>query len=75
MMVEYQALFHYPFSDGVGRTGAFMSIYTQLERLKAEQTADIFQFVKASRLQRKELIRQLVGARTKIDVETQPTCL
>ena len=50
------------FSDGVGRTGAFMTIYSQLERLKVEQTADIFQFVKASRLKRKGLIRQLVSA-------------
>ena len=48
-------------SDGVGRTGAFICIYSQLERVKTEGVADIFQFVKASRLQRKGLIRHLVG--------------
>ena len=41
-----------------------MTIYSQLERLKVEQTADVFQFVKASRLKRKGLIRHLVSAHT-----------
>ena len=48
------------FSDGVGRTGAFICIYYQLERIKTEATADIFQCVKSSRLQRAGLVRTLV---------------
>ena len=47
-------------SDGVGRTGAFICIYSQLERVKMEGVADIFQFIKDSRLQRKGLVRHQV---------------
>ena len=49
-------------SDGVGRTGAFICIYSQLEKLKFEETANVFQLVKICRLQRKGLIRHLVSA-------------
>ena len=38
-----------------------MTIYSQMEKLKNEKTADIFQFVKSSRLQRKGFIKQLVS--------------
>lgn len=44
------------FSNGVGRTGAFTTIYSQIERIKAEQVADIFQYIKASRIQRAEMV-------------------
>ena len=48
-------------SDGVGRTGAFITIYSQLERAKVEGVADIFQFVKSIRLQRAGMVSNLVS--------------
>jgi len=51
-------------SDGVGRTGAFTTIYAQIERIKAEQMADIFQFIKGSRFQRAEIIYNEVTSLT-----------
>lgn len=39
------------FSDGIGRTGAFIGIYAQLERIKTEGIADVFQYIKGARLQ------------------------
>ena len=43
-------------SSGVGRTGAFIGIYAQLERLKNEGEMDLFQYIKSIRLQRAGLI-------------------
>ncbi|XP_065904666.1 receptor-type tyrosine-protein phosphatase alpha-like isoform X2 [Dysidea avara] len=37
-------------SDGCGCTGSFIAIYYTLERVKAEQTVDIFQAIKNSRI-------------------------
>ena len=48
------------FSDGIGRTGAFICIYSVLERVKTEAVADIFQFIKSSRFQRAGLVKELV---------------
>lgn len=47
-------------SDGIGRTGTFICIYSQLERLKAEGVVDVFQSVKASRLQRPLVVTNTV---------------
>jgi len=49
-------------SDGVGRTGTFICIYSQLERIKAEGIADVFQYIKASRLQRPKLVSEVVSS-------------
>lgn len=46
-------------NDGIGRTGAFISTYAQLERIKTEAISDVFQFIKSSRLQRPELVTNL----------------
>jgi len=46
-------------NDGVGRTGTFICIYSQLERIKAEGIADVFQYIKASRLQRPKLVSEV----------------
>lgn len=43
-------------SDGCGRTGTFLTIYSQIERLKTEQVVDVFQWVKSSRIQRAWLV-------------------
>ena len=48
-------------SDGVGRTGTFICVYSQLERLKAEGVVDVFQSIKASRLQRALMVTNTVS--------------
>ena len=43
-------------SDGVGRTGAFISTHAEMERMKAETVADLFQFIKGMRVQRAGMV-------------------
>ena len=43
-------------SDGVGRTGTFICIHAQLERLKTEGVVDFFQFIKSARIHRAGLV-------------------
>ena len=43
-------------SDGVGRTGAFIATHAEMERMKAESVVDLFQFIKAVRIQRAGLV-------------------
>ena len=47
-------------SDGVGRSGTFVCIYSELERVKTEGVADIFQFIKKARSQRAGLVQEVV---------------
>ena len=54
-------LSHAKYSDGIGRTGTFICIYSQLERLKAEGVVDVFQSIKASRLQRSLMVTNTVS--------------
>ena len=49
-----------PLSDGVGRTGTFICLHSQLERLKTEGVVDFLQAVKASRIQRPGLVPDAV---------------
>ena len=49
-----------PLSDGVGRTGTFICLHSQLERLKTEAVVDFLQAVKASRIQRPGLVPDVV---------------
>ena len=44
----------------MGRTGAFLSIHAQLEKIKTEALVDLFQFVKSARIHRAGLIAELV---------------
>lgn len=46
-------------NDGMSRTGAFICIYAQLERIKSEGMADVFQCVKAMRLQRPAVVAKV----------------
>ena len=39
-----------PCSDGVGRTGVFITVHTQLERLKTEGVVNVFQSLKSARI-------------------------
>ena len=48
-------------SDGVGRTGTFLCIHAQLERLKTEGIFDFFQFIKSARMQRAGLVSDSVS--------------
>ena len=48
-------------SDGIGRTGTFICIHAQLERIKTEGVIDIFQFIKTLRISRPNLVPELVS--------------
>ena len=47
-------------SDGVGRTGAFISTHAEMERMKAETVVDLFQFIKGIRVQRPGMVANKV---------------
>ena len=55
------SLYH---SDGMGRTGAFICMCSEVERMKMEGMADIFQSVKAARNQRPYMVSTVVSACT-----------
>ena len=58
-------VYTFPFnSDGVGRTGTFICIHSQLEKLKSESVVDIFQAVKSARIQRAGLVADVVSLYT-----------
>ena len=67
--MQVNNLIHFPcqklllsfFSDGVGRTGTFICIHAQLERLKTEGVFDFFQFIKSARMQRAGLVSDSVS--------------
>ncbi len=48
-------------SAGVGRTGTFITIFTELQRIKAEGNVDIFGFVRAMRRRRCFMVQTEVG--------------
>ena len=48
-------------SDGVGRSGTFICVHSQLERLKTEGVVDIFQCIKSARIQRAGLVPEAVS--------------
>ena len=47
-------------SNGTGRSGAYVTIYAQIERMKVEGIVDLFQYIKLARLQRVNLVQTLV---------------
>ena len=61
----------YSCSDGVGRTGTFICLHSQLERLKTEGVVDFFQAVKSARMQRAGLVPDAVS---NFKANTQQTC-
>ena len=44
-------------SNGCGRTGTFITIYTQIQRIKAEGNVDIFGFVREMRFRRNFMVQ------------------
>ena len=57
---ELLFFFRHLFSTGVGRSGTFCAVCAAIDRIEAESAVDIFQIVKAMRLQRPMVIRTLV---------------
>ena len=51
----------YTYSDGVSRTGTFLTIQYQLERLKTEGVVDFLQAIKSARLHRPGLVNNTVS--------------
>ena len=49
------------FSAGVGRTGTYISIDTQLERARAEGIIDVHNFVQLMRTQRVNMVQSFVS--------------
>ena len=47
-------------SDGQGRSGTFAALCSVLERVKTEQVVDVFQTIKALRIQRPGLVKDVV---------------
>lgn len=47
-------------SDGVGRSGTFICMHAQMERMKSEAVVDVFQFIKSVRFQRAGLVANKV---------------
>ena len=58
---SYTSDYAFIHSDGVGRTGTFICIHAQLERLKTEGVVDFFQFIKSARIQKPGMISDLVS--------------
>ena len=54
-------LLPYTCSNGIGRTGVFITLHAQLERLKIEGVVDLFQFIKFARKQREGLVSSPVS--------------
>ena len=48
------------YSDGMGRTGAFICIHAMLDRVNSEHIVDFFQFIKSSRINRPDIVREEV---------------
>ena len=45
-----------PFSDGMSRSGVFITCMSEIERVKVEGAIDVFQTVKAARTQRPYMV-------------------
>ena len=50
-----------PYSDTVSRSGMFCAIATTIERCKTEGVVDVFQVVKALRIQKPEAVHTMVS--------------
>ena len=52
---------HFTYSDTVSRSGMFCAIATTIERCKTEGVVDVFQVVKALRMQKPGAVRNIVS--------------
>ena len=60
MLDDYTFSFS-PCSDGCGRSGTFLSVYSAIDRFKVEAVVDVFQCVKSARIQRMALVANTVS--------------
>ena len=60
MLDDYTFSFS-PYSDGCGRSGTFLSVYSAIDRFKVEAVVDVFQCVKSARIQRMALVANTVS--------------
>lgn len=55
-----------PCSAGVGRTGTFIALFAQLERMEEEKDLDIFGFVRGMRYKRNSMVQTEVRSHHRI---------
>ena len=58
---KFKVYFYILCSDGMGRTGVFITVMTEIERVKVEREVDIFQTVKTMRVQRPNMVSTVVS--------------
>ena len=61
LVFVYMCPLSYPCSDTVGRCGMFCAIVTAIERCKTEGVVDVFQVVKALRVQKPGAVLTVVS--------------
>jgi len=61
-----------PFSDGMSRSGVFITCMSEIERVKVEGAVDIFQTVKAARAQRPHMVYTTVSSRSTVCMHSCP---
>ncbi len=60
-------------SAGVGRTGTFITLDSMIERIKTEETINIFQFVKNLRKQRVLMVQTMVSGNKWVSLKFKAT--
>lgn len=58
--LQFQCNYSIFCSNGSGRSGTFVVLHSQLERLKTEQVVDVFQGIKTARIQRMGIVQNKV---------------
>jgi netrin-G3 ligand len=61
-------------SAGVGRTGTFITLFTQLQRIQAEGTVDVFGFVRSMRAKRCYMVQTEVMGSEFLTLVLQSGC-
>ena len=66
---------HPSFSDGMSRSGVFITCMTEIERVKVEGGVDIFQTVKGARAQRPHMVNTSVSSHSTVCIHHIVPCL
>ena len=56
------------YSDGMGRTGVFITVMSEIERIKFDGEIDIFQTIKAIRVQRPNMVSTGVSVCVRLQI-------
>ena len=67
-LVDANLTFAFPCSDGVGRSGVFVCLHSEMDRLRTEHEVDMFRCLKKARTQRCGLVPRLVRLSTSTPV-------